>query len=133
MCHIKPDLEYEPPECVSMLFNQLSSLTPDSKVCDLFIAVNNQLFYYSMDGECLKVSGFSSNIVSMVQDREVLLLALENNSLIAYDWKEGEALTEYSELTDNDTMTSHLRLEERSQQVLVAGEKNGDVQIFRLK
>jgi hypothetical protein len=23
-CHIKPEIEYEPPECVSILFNQLS-------------------------------------------------------------------------------------------------------------
>ena len=60
------------------------------------------------------MSGFSSNIVSMVQDKEILLLAMENNSLVSYDWNEGEALTEYNELADNDTMTSHLKLEERN-------------------
>jgi hypothetical protein len=65
LCHIKPDLEYEPPECVSILFNQQSSLQPDSKTCDIFIAINNQLFYYNLDGEELKTSGFSANIVSM--------------------------------------------------------------------
>lgn len=116
-----------------MLFNQMSSLSADSKTCDIFIAINNQLFYYSVDGECLKVSGFSCNIVSMVQDKEVLLLALENNTFVSYNWKEGEAINDYNELTDNDTMTSHLKLEERNQGVLIAGEKNGDLQIFRLK
>ena len=45
ICHIKPEIEYEPPEVVSILFNKESSLSQaDSKTCDIFIAINNQLF-----------------------------------------------------------------------------------------
>lgn len=128
MCHIRPDLEYEPPECVSILFNQQSSLRPEVKTCDLFVAVNNQLFYYSLEGDEVKqFSFFQANIVSMAQDNEVLLLALENNRLISFDWREGEALNENNELTDNDTMTGELKIEERSAAVIIAGEKNGDI------
>ncbi len=106
LCHIKPDLEYEPPECVSIQFNMLSSLQADSKTCDIFIAINNQLFYYNLDGECLKVAGFSSNIVGLCQDGDVLLLALENNQFLVYNWREGETIDEQSAAQDNGTMSS---------------------------
>ena len=87
LCQIKPEIEYEPPECVSLCFNALSSLSSETKQCDLFIAINNQLFQYSLDGECIKVAGFSMNIVNMAQDKEILVLAMENNTLIVYDWQ----------------------------------------------
>ena len=133
LCHIKPDLEYEPPECVSMQFNQMSPLQADSKTCDIFIAINNQLFYYTLDGECLKVAGFSSNIVGLSQDGEVLLLALENNQLVIYDWREGETLDEQCALQENGSMASKIKVEERNASIVVSGEKNGDIQIFRHK
>ena len=129
-CHIRPELEYEPPECVSILFNQRATGQQDS--VDLFVAINNQLFYYSIDGDFLKVSGFSSNIVSMSQDKDILMLALENNSIVSYDWHEGEAVQEYNELRDNDTMTSQICIEERASSIVVAGQKSGDIEIFKL-
>ena len=99
ICHIKPEIEYEPPEVVSILFNKESSLSQaDSKTCDIFIAINNQLFQHSLTGECLKVAGFSTNILSMAQDKHVLVLGMENNTLIAYDWKEAESMDEFTEL-----------------------------------
>lgn len=98
------------------------------KTCDLFVAVNNQLFYYSLEGDEVKqFSFFQSNIVSMAQDNEVLLLALENNRMVSFDWREGEALNENNELTDNDTMTGELKIEERNASIIIAGEKNGDI------
>lgn len=81
----------------------------------------------------MKVAGFSTNIVSIVQDKEVLVLAMENNTLIVYDWKEGEAIDEYSERQENDTMVSHMRIEERNASIFIATEKSGDIQIFRMK
>lgn len=44
------------------------------------------------------MAGFSTNILSLAQDKEVLVLGMENNTLIAYDWKEAEALDEFTEL-----------------------------------
>lgn len=63
----------------------------------------------------------------------MLLLALENNVMVSFDWREGEALNEYSELMDSDSMTSSLRIEERDASVLISGEKAGDINVFRLK
>ena len=100
------------------------------------MAINNQLFLYSLDGECIKDASFSANIVNIAQDKEVVLLTMENSTVISYNWQNGETVDEvnnYSSNDDEESMTTSLKVEQRSASIVIVGEKSGDLHIFRQK
>jgi hypothetical protein len=102
ICSLKPQIEYEPPESATILFNQLSSLQAERDSCDIFVAINNQLFLYSLDGDCIKDASFSANIVNIAQDKEIVLLTMENSSIVSYNWQNGETIDEVNDYSSND-------------------------------
>lgn len=54
---------------------------------DLFVALNNQLFVFCIaDQASLAGSIYDSTILKMRQERGLILLAMDDNSIVAYDY-----------------------------------------------
>lgn len=71
------------PEKALLMFNVL-------KKDEFFVSVNNILFTYrfkDQDFKLYKNLVFNANIVSMTQDTDNLLVSLDNDSLVVYNWQ----------------------------------------------
>ena len=109
----------------------------------IFVAVNNLLYQYSAinvasDGhDYVMTHTFDANITGMKQDEDTLLLSMDNDELLVYDWnvdKEVDRkLVSFSAgapLHIFEVAAKVVSSEQQKQITVVCGSDSGEIEIF---
>lgn len=85
---IKPELE-ETVDTACIAFNNFHLLQSGLRNReDLFVAINNQLYVYCLhDQKQLDHAIYNGNIISIRQNKGTLLLVMDDDSIITYDFR----------------------------------------------
>jgi hypothetical protein len=92
------------------------------------VTINNHLFIYRSNYDVYEMHRnvvFNANIVDMAQDTDTLLLTLDNDTLIVYDWQTCKV---NHELTDFASGICHMEVRDS---MLLCGNHDGDIMVFK--
>jgi len=107
LCQFSPMNDYDglcQPESAHVLFNTL-----DQSI--MFVAINNVLLTYRTQDlqsgfELVCHHAFKSNILKIEQQRKLLVLMCDDNSLVVYQWEERRVVEEMAAGEELSAMTS---------------------------
>ena len=69
---------------------------------DLFITLNNQLFVYSLTNQALLANPiYNANILKIRQERGLLLMAMDDDSIQCYDYQRQQNVSVIHGVTEN--------------------------------
>ena len=74
---------------------------------------------------------FDANIVGMKQDKNCLLLALDNDSLVSFNWHTNQVVEKWTEFSATPLSCIAINSDEKNNNIcIVTGTREGDITVL---